>query len=60
MDKKNSLENFSSVLEGVKLNQTALVFRTELEKKNNLHNLELTLSKNHIKNNCTLLIFNKK
>jgi hypothetical protein len=59
MDKKNSLENFSSVLEGVKLNQTALVFRTELEKKNNLHNLELTLSKNPLMTNLLKKVISK-
>ena len=59
MDKTYTLENFSSVLEGVKLNQTAATFKSELEKKNNLHNIELTLSKNPLMTNLLKKIVSK-
>ena len=59
MDKTYTLENFSSVLEGVKLNQTAATFKSEFEKKNNLHNIELTLSKNPLMTNILKKIISK-
>ena len=41
-----SLENFAVTLEKLKLPKTALIFREELEKKNNMQNIEKTLSSN--------------
>ena len=47
----NSLINFASVLEGVKLPNTAKVFKEELEKLNSIHSFELSLSKNQMFSN---------
>ena len=41
-----SLENFAVTLEKLKLPKTALIFREELEKKNNMQKIEKTLSSN--------------
>ena len=49
-----SLENFAVTLEKLKLPKTALIFREELEKKNNMQNIEKTLSSN------PLVSFNEK
>mgnify|MGYP002621766219 CR=1 FL=1 len=45
-DEIPSLENFAVTLEKLKLPKTALIFREELEKKNNMQKIEKTLSSN--------------
>ena len=45
-DEIPSLENFAVTLEKLKLPKTALIFREEFEKKNNMQKIEKTLSSN--------------